>query len=107
MKLLVPEWKTVSGVRKKVFPDPETIPDTMIFFGSFRTFGGTEIERDGLYSIEDTATIETWYRPDITSDVAVCVLQTGKIYEVIGTPENIQMRNQYLKFKVRAVGGGA
>ena len=31
----------------------------------------------------------------------------GELYEVIGTPENIEMRNQYSVVKVRRVSGGA
>lgn len=56
--------------------------------------------------IEDTATIETWYRPDIKSD---CIFEdvNGKRYEILGTPENINMRNQIVKVKIRAISGGA
>jgi hypothetical protein len=32
---------------------------------------------------------------------------TGVDYEVMGSPENIEMRNQYLVCKVRKVSGGA
>ena len=71
-----------------------------------KTFGGTERTNNDVVTIEDTAVIETWYRPDIKAD---CRIQNadGKTYEVIGTPENINMRNQILKFKIRAVSGGA
>ena len=51
--------------------------------------------------------IETWYRPDVTAKCRIKVMQTGDVYEIIGKPENINMRNQYLKFKVQAVEGGA
>lgn len=108
MKLLIPTWKTVSGVRKKVYPSPDEVTDDdMLIFGSFRTFGGTETNSNGVYSIENTATIETWFRPDITADCQIALIPTGEIYEVIGAPENIEMRNQYLKFKVKMVGGKA
>ena len=60
-----------------------------------------------LYSVVDTATIETWFRPDITSECAVYVPANGKAYQVEGSPENIQMRNQFLRIKVRCIGGGA
>ena len=105
MKLLTPEWQNVSGVNKKVYPDPDTIKK--VFFGNFRTFGGTEREDDGVFSIENTATVETWYRPDITSDCCVYIIPAGQIYEILGDPENIELRNQFLKFKVRRIGGRA
>lgn len=92
-------------MRKKVYPDPDTV--TEVVFVSFRTFGGTERESNGLYVIENTATVETWFRSDITSDCQMYLIPTEKIYEVIGEPENIEMRNQFLKIRVRLVGGKA
>lgn len=77
-----------------------------MFYGSFRTFGGTERDVNGLYSIEDTATVETWYRPDITSDCRVAVAGTNAVYDIFGEPENIEMRCQFMKFKLRRVKGG-
>ena len=104
MKLLKPVETKVKGVVKKVYSDPE---DSDLIYGSFRTFGGTETNVDGLYTIQNTGNIETWFRPDIKSDCRIYIIQTGEVYDVIGQPENINMRNQYLKFKVEKTGGGA
>ena len=101
MKLLVPTYTTVSGVPKKTFPT-----DGDLIFGSFKSYGGTERDVNGLYSIEDTANVETWYRPDIKSDYKI-KLESGAVYDIINEPENIEMRNQFMKFKVRRVKGGA
>lgn len=105
MKLLVPTVANVRGARVKEYPSPDDV--VAVIFGSFRTFGGTERMANEIYTIEDTATIDTWYDPSITADCRVYICQTGKTYEIIGTPENIEMRNQYVSFKVRAIGGGA
>ena len=81
----------------------------ILIYGSFKTYGGSRSEEktvDGLMSIEDTAHVETWFRPDITSDCVIAVAQTGAKYEIINEPENIEMRNQFLKFRVRRVKGG-
>lgn len=100
VNLLVPEYKTYNGVSQKIYP--ESGPVIMV---SFRTFGGTETTVNGVYSIENTATVETWYNPAIKAD---CGLQlNGRNYEILGDPENINQRNQFMKFKVRAIGGGA
>lgn len=100
--LYSPIYANISGVRKKTYPNTgET------FFGSFKTYGGTETTVNGIYSIMDTADIETWYNPDIRSDCRVQVAGTDKVYEVVGEPENIEMRNQFMKLKVRRVKGGA
>lgn len=71
---------------------------------SFKTYGGTDQVVNGLYSVVDTAEVITWYRPDITSSCGIKI--NDKYYEIIGTPENIDMRNQYIKFKVKAITGG-
>lgn len=91
---------TVKGV-----PTKKYTPDTEPFYCSFRSFGGTETTINGLTVVENTASVETWYDPRITSDCAVRV--NGLDYEILGTPENIDMRNKYLVFKVRAIKGGA
>ena len=104
MSLLIPNYSTVQGVRKKVFPAPD---EGALFYGNFKTFGGTERDVNGVYSVEDTASVETYFRPDIKSECRVCVLSTGAVYDIIGEPENIELRNQYMKFKVRRVKGGA
>lgn len=112
--LLTPNYKKVSGVNKPIYP---TIQEALnvkdekgnrlnLFFGSFKTYGGTERDVNGVYSIEDTANIETMYRPDIKANCRIA-REDGATYDIIGEPENINMRNQFLKFKVRRVKGGA
>lgn len=103
MKLLVPTVTSVKGVTKKVFPDPASVED--VFFGSFKTYGGTENFSNDVYMVFDTAIIETWYNPEIKTNCNIYICETGKTYQVISEPENINMRNQFLKFKVQIVGG--
>lgn len=102
MKILVPTETVVTGTTKKTFTDPES---SAMFFGSFRTFGGTENVRNGVYTLIDTAVINTWYRPDIKANCRIYVCETEQTYEIISDPEDIDMRHQYLQFKVRKFGG--
>lgn len=102
--LLIPTNTRVSGVPKKEYPE---IEDGIQFFGTFKTYGGTERDVNGLYSIEDTANVETWYRPDITSGCRIAIAGTNAVYDILGEPENIELRNQYLRFKISRVKGGA
>lgn len=105
MYLLIPTAEIIRGVEVKKYGEPST---GFLIYGSFKTFGGTESQSNGVYSVIDTANIETWYRPDITSNCRICLAEDqDKIYEVIGTPENINMRNIYIKIRVQAVNGGA
>lgn len=101
MFVLIPATVTIKGSTKKVYPEHGEL-----IYCTFRTFGGTETKDNGLLIVEDTAVIETWYRDDITSDCLVKDVN-GKTYEILGTPENINMRNQILRFKIRSVRGGA
>lgn len=105
MLILKPCTKTVKMVSTKMYPKPSEVSIDMQVFASFRTFGGTEVMSNVIVTTIDTAVIETWFRPDITADCQIYVCETGKTYDIIGTPEDIDMRHQFLKFKVKAVGG--
>lgn len=98
--LLIPTYSVVSGVEKKTFPAPEA---GVLIYGSFKTYGGTERNVNGLYAIEDTAVIETWYRPDIKSDCRIYEPGSDVTYDIISAPEDIAKRHQFSKFKVKAV----
>lgn len=102
--LLIPTTQRNVGVATKTFPSVE---NGVQIFGSFKTYGGTEKTVDGIYSIEDTAVVETWYSPEITSGCVIVLAGTNERYEIINEPENINRRNQFLKFKVRRIKGGA
>jgi hypothetical protein len=103
MKLLKPTTTMVKGVTKKVYPDPSKVED--VFFGSFRTYGGTENFSNDVYMVYDTAVVETWFNPAITTDCQIYICETGRTYNIITQPENINMRHQFVQFKVENVGG--
>lgn len=104
MRLLTPTGnsKRVNGVLTKEYAEN---PD--IVFVNFKTFGGTERVSNDVYVIEDTAQLVCWYRPDIKADCRMVRLPDGAVYDIIGEPENLEMRNMFLKFKIRRVKGGA
>lgn len=102
IKVLIPQYSTSHGVVKKTYIDHEDVLNC-----SFKTYGGSENNNNDLYTIIDTAIVETWYNPILKSDCRIKVLQTSKEYEILGEIENIDMRNQFMKFKVRAILGGA
>lgn len=107
-RILTPTRSITKGTRSKAYTESETT-----YFCTFRTFGGTESTVNGVYSLIDTATLETWYTPALTGGCRLRILPTdgsnsdGELYEVMGQPENIEMRNQYLICKVRKLTGGA
>lgn len=98
VSLYNPTYDSVKGVTVKEYHLIGTLNC------SFKTYGGTESTVNGQLTVVNTANIETWYRPDITS--ASQIRLGAKVYEVIGEPEDIEQRHQFLKFKVRGVNGG-
>lgn len=102
MRLQAPTSGKTLGVSKKTWADGSGVLRV-----NMKSYGGTETTINGVLSVEDTAQIVCFYRPDIRSDCRLVRLTDGAVYEVIGEPENIEMRNQFLKFKVRRVKGGA
>lgn len=99
---LVAKSERVNGVTVKTYD-----PDGVVRFCNFSTYGGTEQVVNGVLTVEDTAQMVTWYEPDITSADRIRLLETGTDYEIIGEPENVELRNQEMQFKVRRVKGGA
>lgn len=104
MRLLVPTTTVVKGVTKKEF---SPVDQSELFFGSFRTFNGTENFSNEIYTIEATGTIDTWYNPNFTTDCRIYVIETGEAWDIISEPEDIDMRHQYMQFRVKKVGGKA
>lgn len=100
-QILKGEYTKVNGVKTKIFTDWENI------WVSAKSYGGTERIVNDKVVIEDTIQIETWYRSDITSIDGLRLLDDGSEWEIVNHPDNIERRNQYLKFKIRRITGGA
>lgn len=87
---------------------PVHAAEGILFYGSFATYGGTERAVNDIVVVEDTATVETYYRPEFTAAARVALADNpGKVYEIVGEPENIEQRNLYTKMKLTRVQGGA
>lgn len=102
--LLIPTKSKSGGVHKNVYPEKK---DGILIFISFKSFGGTETYNNNLLVIDDTAQVEMWYRPDVKSDCRIIIDENNAEYEIISEPEDVELRHQYLIFKVRRFKGGA
>lgn len=101
VKLLIPNGTSkINGVTRHTYP-----ADGDVIYVNWKTYGGTEQTVNGLYSIRDTADITTRYRNDIAVNCRL-LREDGKIYEIISEPENTDLNNKYLEFKVERVKGG-
>lgn len=83
----------------------ETFEERSRFDCSAKSYGGTEKIVNGLYVIEDTWQIDTWYNPDFGKGDKIRFLDDGTEYEIMARPENINRRGQYMRFKVVSIGG--
>lgn len=101
VQLLKPTYKSYHGVNKPVYP---TTGDVISV--NWKSYGGTDSVVDGVYSVIDTAQASCRYRPDITSGCRIKRFD-GTVYEIKGEPENIDMMNRVLQFKLERVKGGA
>lgn len=101
VKLLIPTGMTkINGVSRNTYP-----ADGDVIFVNWKTYGGTETTVNGLYSVLDTADITTRYRGDIAVNCRL-LREDGKVYEIVSEPENTDLNNRYLEFKVERVKGG-
>lgn len=105
--ILKPEYVRKNGKEVKEYPSINTAIDdsSNIFFCSFKTYGGTEKVMDQIYTIEDTANIVCYYNPKIKSNCRIVRLEDNAIFDVINEPEDIDMRHQYMKFKIKRTKG--
>lgn len=99
--ILKAEYRKVNGVNVKTFTETDLI------YVSAKSYGGTETTVNGKITIVDTLNVETWYRPDITSKDCIRLLDDDSEWEIINTPEDIERRHQFLKFKVQRRSGNA
>lgn len=63
--------------------------------------------QDGVYTLVNTAVIDTWFRPDIKGDCQIYLCENEQVYDIVSDPEDIEFRHQYMQFKVRKAGGKA
>ena len=91
--------KKVNGVNNEVFTDGDE------FFCSAKSYGGTEKTVNGVIVIEDTWVIDTWYNPSFSKGDKIRFLDDKSEYRILASPENINRRGQYMRFKVVRVGG--
>lgn len=73
--------------------------------GKFKQKGTAEINANGLTVVNDKTTFMTWYKKDFA---AADILTIGGVdFEIIGTPENVEMRGRYCILNLERIEGGA
>ena len=91
--------KKVNNRTVKTFTEVGTIR------GKFKQKGTAETNANGLTLINEKTTFTTWYKADI---MAADILTIGGIdFEIIGKPENVEMRSRYMVLTLERISGGA
>lgn len=101
MTIMIPEDVRVQGVPKKVLKEGD------LFFGSYRTYQTNDRTNNDVKTPERVVVVDTWYRPDIKSNNKIRMEPGGEIYDIVGDPEDIEMRHQFLQIRLQRAGGKA
>ena len=99
IQLLKRSMTKVNGANQPVYTPSITV------FCSAKSYGGTEKEVNGVTVIEDTWSIDTCYHPDFQKGDHIRFLDDSTEYEILASPENIERKCRYMKFKVQRIGG--
>ena len=100
-KVLKCEYQNNKGQMKKTF-----IESDKVFFIAFSNFQGTENIKDGVISIMETASVCMHFNSEIKASDRIKLLEDNSEWDIINSPENWNMQNAFLLFKVLRVKGG-
>lgn len=73
--------------------------------GNFKQKGTAETNANGLTVINEKTTFTTWFKADFAAADILTI--NGVDYQIIGTPENVEMRSRYTVLTLERIGGGA
>lgn len=92
---------TVNGRTAKTFVEIGEVR------GKFKQKGTAETNANGLTLINEKTTYTTWYKRNEPFAPADILTIGGIDYEIIGKPENVEMRNRYVILTLEVYTGGA
>lgn len=101
----VPAMHLKRTIKKVNGANQQTFTEGGMFYCSAKSYGGTEKTVNGVSVIEDTWTIDTWFNPAFGKGDRIRFLDDESEYEILASPENINRRGQYMRFKVTRIGG--
>lgn len=73
--------------------------------GKFKQKGTSEINANGLYVVNENTTFITWWKTTFESGDILNI--NGEDYQIIGKPENVEMRSRYAILLLERLEGGA
>ena len=100
-KVLKCEYQNNKGQMKKTFTGSDKT-----FFIALSKFRGAEKIEDGIMSIMETASVCMHFNSEVKASDRIKLLEDNTEWEIINSPENWNMQNAFLLFKVLRVKGG-
>lgn len=94
-----PKTEVVYGRTVKTYEDNGNLK------GLFKLKGTSEINANGILVVNDKTSFITWWKKDLESGDVLTI--NGVDYEIIGTPENVELRGRYAIINLNKIGGGA
>lgn len=73
--------------------------------GKFKQKGTAEATTNGLIVVNTKTTFTTWFKSTVTATDILTI--NGVDYEIIGDPENVEMRGRYMIINLEKISGGA
>lgn len=96
-RVLTVKESKINGIVKKEYTEGD------VFFASVKSYGGTETVINNVFVIQDTLSIETYYRDDIKSECMLELLDDNSKWEILNTPEQIDREKKIIAFKVKKI----
>lgn len=94
-----PTTETVNGRTRQTYIENGNLK------GLFKLKGTSEINANGVLVVNDKTSFITWWKTDLASGDILNI--RGVDYQIIGTPENVELRGRYAIINLEKIGGGA
>lgn len=94
-----PTTQIINGHDQKTYTAVETIK------GKFKQKTTSELNANGLVIVEDKVTYTTWWSNNLEAHDVLTINNID--YEIVGQPENVEMRSRYAVLSLRLIKGGA
>lgn len=94
--------KAAGGTQQRTYADLPSSPKMRVKWTN--AHGGEALQAAAM-QVRSLATVLMRYRADVTAQTII--LKGGQRYEIVGQPDNIGERGEYMELKVQLVKGGA
>ena len=94
-----PATQIINGHNQKTYTAVGTIK------GKFKQKTTSELNANGLSVVEDKVSFITWWSNNLEAQDVLTINNID--YEIVGTVENVEMRNRYAVLTLHRIEGGA